>query len=154
MFFSPLSLPCSLSLFLHALFIYLHQWIQNSQSNVISIHMKMILKMPILPIIQCNYKSVFFFFYRIFNQWGDPWEGKYLIYALFQNLASCLRRRHCERLQRVGNLIMVPCFSQILRQHHVSFVEKAISECTVISVHSLWKKKHLKLRTRWDFFFI
>lgn len=56
------------------------------------------------------------FFYRIFNQWGDPWEGKYLIYALFQILARFLPRRYCEMLQGIGGLIILPCFSQIPRR--------------------------------------
>lgn len=81
----PLSLSPSLPPLLHALFIYLHQWIQNRQCNVISIHTKMILKMPIWPIIQSNYKSVSYFLFlfdHIFRRFLAVWlscvSGHYL----------------------------------------------------------------------------
>lgn len=76
--FSPLSLfsfALSKSLSVPCLFICTSEY--KIQSNVISIRMKIILKMPIFPIIQCNYKPFYYIpFFFIINQRGNPREGE------------------------------------------------------------------------------
>ncbi len=130
MFFSPLSplLALSLSFFMPCLFICTSEY-RIVRAMSFPSTWKWFWKCQ-----SCLLYSVItsLLFYRIFNQWGDPWEGKYLIYALFQNLASCLRRQHCGALQRVVDLIMLPSFKAVL------FSEKAIPECIATSSMQKW----------------